>query len=314
MISSLLPKPKHATISTIAVVLPKAKTASTALLPNIQNVPNIVNVASLDASNPHEYSKAVVDVSGNKAASQTSYEDSIPLKERYPNLKHHFPRYTLQTCPDDSLQQCLDETRKVVNMLIAHAEGIEEKKDDVDVVELSTGGLSDEGRGRTVEIRNYQEDPMLPPKFKLRKNRHKNPSPPPPILKAAPAEKITKEIKDKWKIPSAVSNWKNNQGFAISLGKRVVAASGGSLGAESSINVEKFGQLSQALEQADRQAREDISIRNEQRKLAAIREQEEKQKKLKSLVEKSREATGSRQYSGKRRGSETYDARKRSRK
>lgn len=306
MISSRLPKPKHSAIDTLTVVLPKHKVTSTALLHIPQDTPS--KPTDLERSNPQEYSRAVIEIAGNKATVQTSYEDTIPLKVRYPNLKHHFPRYTLETCPDDSLRKCLEETTEVVNKLLAQAEGIEEKKDEVSIVELTTDGLGDEVRGRTVEIRNYQEDPMLPPKFKLRKNRHKNPSPPPPILKAAPAEKITKETKDKWKIPSAVSNWKNNQGFAISLGKRVVAASGGSLGSDASINVEKFGQLSLALEEADKQAREDISIRNEQRRKAALREQEEKLKKLKALVEKSRDSTG------KRKGSETYDSRKRSRK
>lgn len=312
MISSLLPRPKHSTLDTIPVILPETQTTSTVRLLVPLNTSNTTKDIDLEKSNPQEYSRAVVEIAGNKAAVQTSYEDTIPLKVRYPHLKHHFPRYTLETCPDDSLRKCLEETTEVVTKLLAQAEGIEEKKEEISVVELTTDGLADDVRGRTVEIRNYQEDPMLPPKFKLRKNRHKNPSPPPPILKAAPAEKITKETKDKWKIPSAVSNWKNNQGFAISLGKRVVAASGGSLGSDASINVEKFGQLSLALEEADKQAREEITIRNEQRRLAAVREQEEKQQKLNALVEKSRERRNPpRENTSKRRGSETYDARKR---
>lgn len=197
----------------------------------------------------------------------------------------------------------MEETREFVGKLLAKAEGIEEKSAGATVVELQPQGMDDgddsEGRGRTVEIRDYQEDPMLPPKFKLRKNRHKNPSPPPPVLRAAPTEKMSKETKDKWKIPSAVSNWKNNQGFAISLGKRVVAASGGSVAAGHSINVEKFGQLLLALENADKEAREEIRIRNEQRK-------HQQQQHLQELLLRS--------HTAKRPPSESYNARKRARK
>lgn len=316
MISSLLPKPRHSAHETIPVVLPTQQAKSTALLPtslsaqiNVSTTP--VDLAALEKSTPQEYSKGVIQASGNTSAAQTSYDDTIPLKVRFPNLKHHFPRYTLANCPDDSLSVCLDETRDVINKLIAQAEGIEEKAEAVTVVELNPEGLDDSDvRGRTVEIRNYKEDPMLPPKFKLRKNRHKNLSPPPPILRAAPAEKITKEVKDKWKIPSAVSNWKNNQGFAISLSKRVVAASGGKLASDSLINIEKFGALTLALEEADKQAREEITVRNEQRKEAEARLQREKEQQLKALLERSR----TEKERAKRPASDTYNARKRSRK
>lgn len=318
MISSLLPRPKHAAHETIPVILPKPKSKFTALLPTsvlLAHKPEQqvgLDPTDLEKSkNPQDYSQRVVQITGSTGVVQTSYEDTIPLKVRYPHLKHHFPRYTLSNCPDDSLSVCLEETRDAINKLIAQAEGTAELGDAVTVVEMTTDGLHEEdSRGRTVEIRNYQEDPMLPPKFKLRKNRHKNPSPPPPILKAGPTEKVTKELKDKWKIPSAVSNWKNNQGFAISLGKRVVAASGGSLSTDATINVEKFGELSLALNEADKQAREEISIRNEQRKEAALREQQEKQQQLKALVERSRiERNGP-----KRPAYESYNARKRSRR
>lgn len=317
MLSSLLPKPKHATHETIRVILPTTSGHSNALLP--VSITSSEQASSLrpeeqlsvlkSSDNTEDYSKLVAQITGNTAAVQTSYEDTIPLKVRYPNLKHHFPRYTLANCPDNSLSDCLLETREVINMLLARAAGVEEKTEEVTVVEIPTDGLQGEDRGRTVEIRNYQEDPMLPPKFKLRKNRHKNPSPPPPILKAAPAKQITKETKDYWKIPSAVSNWKNNQGFAISLGKRVLAASGGSVDTGASINVEKFGELSLALEMADKLAREEISIRNEQRKAAALKQQSEKQQQLQALVGRTRT-----EHRGpKRRSSESYNASKRSR-
>lgn len=312
MFSSLLPKPKHATHETIRVILPTGQSHSDVLMPKAitSAQPSLRpedQLALLKTSDkPEDYSRTIVQITGNAAALQTSYEDTIPLKERYPNLKHHFPRYTLANCPDDSLAECLEQTREVINKLVAQANGEEEKTEDVTMMELTPDGLTEE-RGRTVEIRNYQEDPMLPPKFKLRKNRHKNPSPPPPILKAAPTKQITKETKDYWKIPSAVSNWKNNQGFAISLGKRVSAASGGSIDSGAALNVAKFGELSLALEDADKQAREEISIRNEQRKAAALKLQMEKKDQLEALVNRSRSDL-------KRSATGGYNASKRSRR
>lgn len=308
MFSSLLPKPKNAAHETIRVVFPKNKKSSKVFMPSLKSETAVVahpgSSRTLAELHIHlngslNYAKSVVLASGGSKSVQASYEDTVPLKVRYPNLKHHFPRYTLETCPDDSLKTCVEETKEVILKLLAP----EEKETGPSFV---TYTANDEERGRTIEIRNYQEDPMLPPKFKLRKNRHKNPSPPPPILQSAPKQKVTKELKDKWSIPSAVSNWKNNEGFAISLDKRMMAANGGHDQAAASLNLEKFGLLSQALEDADKQAREEISIRNEKRKEMAIREQKEKERQLRELVERTRKQR-------KRGGEDLEDHHKRSR-
>lgn len=290
MFSSLLPKPKHShhtrkiVLPTLApqsnkLILPTEKTNDQLVVvhENTNALLHLADDGSLD------YTRSVLTASGLDKKAQASYDDTIPLKKRYPNLRHHFPRYTLQNCPDDSLKVCLELTKKVVDKLIAQQEGLETSDDENDS-QLFTDGE----RGRRIEVVNYQEDPMAPPKFKLRKNRHKEPSPPPPILKKPPTEKVTKEIKDKWSIPSVVSNWKNNNGFAISLGKRTEAASGGLAAPKAELNVENFAELSLALENADQQAREEIKIRNEQRRALAAQEQQRKEMELKDLVERTR--------------------------
>ncbi|GEQ72227.1 hypothetical protein JCM33374_g5914 [Metschnikowia sp. JCM 33374] len=317
MLSSLLPAPKHCTHTTIKVVLPHTKKVSTALIvpaspdalvldsgsSSVSQPPQNSTVAPihLDETGSVDFAKTIAKASAHGDV-QTSYEDTIPLKVRFPNLRHHFPRYTLATCPDDSLARCVEETKTVIDGLLFKAEGGEVASSEASYVKFTPSTLSatedEASRGRTLEIRNYKEDPMLPPKFKLRKNREKEPSPPPPILKTAPTEKITKDIKDKWHIPSAVSNWKNNQGFAISLDKRVHAASGGSVDQGPSINIEKFSSLSSALENADRAARDELSARNEQRKQLALREQAEKEKRLQELLAKSRRQNGKRPGEG----------------
>lgn len=299
MFSSLLPEPKVHTLHSIRVVLPELKAPSKKLVLAASEKPlldvtvhpstNAKLLVSSDGS--LDYTKSVLSNSGLDKKAQASFEDTIPLKQRYPNLKHHFPRYTLQNCPDDSLKTCLEQTREVVNRIIAQQNGDEKPQLSSSLMTYTPQSL-DEERGRNVEVVNYQEDPLLPPKFKLRKNRHKAPSPPPPVLKKPPAEKVTKEMKDKWSIPSVVSNWKNNQGFAISLNKRTHAASGGLAPPQSSINIENFALLSLALESADYQAREEIKARNEERKLLAAQERQRKELELKDLVEKTRSSRG----------------------
>lgn len=323
MFSTLLPKPQHAAHETIPVVLLKDKVHSalvvvsenTSLQPQLISNPNATEktLAELyvDVNGAVDYAKTVSLAQDSSRAVQASYDDTVPLKEKYPNLKHHFPRYTLQTCPDDSLASVLESTRQVINDLIAKADGATEKSSEPTIVTYTPNGLDGaEDRGRTIEIRDYKEDPMLPPKFKLRKNRHKDPSPPPPVLKPTSSVKVTKELRDEWKIPSVVSNWKNNQGFAISLDKRVKAASGGGVAGEATINIEKFGLLSLALEDAHNQAREEISIRNQQRKEQAVREQREKEEQIKALLERTRMERSN----GKRPGDSYNNERKKSRR
>lgn len=293
MLSLLLPKPKHATHATVKIVLPKETTSAALVAPTAQLAEIVQAQEKKSLAQLHikldtslDYAKTIATAKGTLTAVQTSHDDTIPLKVKYPNLKHHFPRYTLETCPDDSLKTCLEETREVIEKLLSPAADDENKGPAV--VNYTPNSLGEE-RKVTIEVTNYKEDPMLPPKFKLRKNRERPPSPPPPVLKAQPKEKVTKEMKDKWHIPSAVSNWKNNMGFAISLDKRVKAASGGSSGDGTNINIEKFSELSEALSNADKQAREDIRIRNENRKQMALQEQQEKEAQLKKLVEQSRQ-------------------------
>lgn len=296
MFSARLPKPQHSSEESIKVSLPKPDEKPSALLVPSKSFESSValepkSLDELQLSKPQDYTKSIIQATGGPANAQVTYEDTIPLKKRFPKLKHHFPRYSLEDCPDTSLQECVEGTKEVIQKLLAEQQGTDTKPAEDEIVTYAPPSLdeSEEARGRTIQITTHQEDPMLPPKHKLRKNRHQDPSPPPPLLKKAPTEKVTKEVKDKWAIPSVVSNWNNNKGFSISLRKRQEAASGGQVSENSSINIEKFSLLALALEDADRQAREDIKVRNEEKRLIAQREQEEREQKLKELVSRTRD-------------------------
>ncbi|CAK7894639.1 pre-mRNA-processing protein 45 [[Candida] anglica] len=318
MFSSLLPAPKYSVGKKIPQINVPSKSSSKALLSwtsqnsnelIVQNTNTTRTIANLHMNKDGSlnYSQTISAAANPGRQTQTSYEDTIPLKVRYPNLKHHFPK---PSSDDEELQECIEETRDAINKILSSKLGVESKdKSEVSYYKYKTNEIinpnnnEEEGRGRerVLQIRDLQEDPMLPPKFKLRKNRHKEPSPPPPILKKTATKPLSKEEQQKWNIPAAISNWKNNQGFTISLDKRMLAANGGSSEDTSdALNIEKFGSLSSALEDADKQAREEITIRNQLMKELAIKEQQEKEQKLKELAEISRMERSKRRHSDSR--------------
>lgn len=304
MFSASLPKPKHTAIDSIRVVLPKKLDNQSILPRNLldsndpqANLPKSVKADTQNAVlqlvfNPDgsiDYPKTLTLASGVDTSVQATYEDTIPLKIRYPRLKHHFPAYTLETCPDDSLQRCVAETKEVIMNLLAKVSGVEEKVGDVTMQQYASSGLK-AGETKHIHITNLKEDPMLPPKHKLRNNRESQAAPPPPVLKAQSAEKITKDIKDKWHIPSSVSNWKNNQGFTISLDKRVNAASGGAQLGSVDFNFENFSRLSLALENADSKARKELEEKHAIRRQMLQQENTEgDSSRVRELLEKARQ-------------------------
>lgn len=302
MFSSLLSKPKRSEYST-PIILHKTQTSNNAVLVLPDSLSKVNEVHIKDAK-PNTVSKYYVNDDGTlnynlTVGAQTgqkfhaSYEDTIPLKQRFPNLKHSFPKYHLDNCPDDSIKDTVERTREIINHIIDEKSGNLKLEGPLNV-SYKSRDVVDRGRDTQIEIRNYQEDPMLPPKHKLRKNRHQEPSPPPPILKnSAGSEKLSKEDHAKWNIPAAISNWKNNQGFTISLDKRMQAAS---TSETPKLNLEKMASLTSALDDADRQAREDIKIRNELRKEMIEKQKKEKEEKLKQLAELTRLQRGKRDH------------------
>ncbi|CAI5760725.1 unnamed protein product [Candida verbasci] len=181
--------------------------------------------------------------------SSTQYDKTIPLKKRYPNLIHNFPKIIDE--------EVIESTRLFVENLI---NGSGEKKND-----------------------SKYNDPVLPPSTKLQKNRHVRLNEQhAPIMKKQ--IQITKEEKMKWEIPAAISNWKNNQGFAIDLSKRMINQPQ----IDQEINIEGFGKLSKALHDADLQAREELRIRNESREEQIRNDKRLRDEKIKEIAKRRR--------------------------
>merc|ERR1712224_1071030 len=107
----------------------------------------------------------------------------------------------------------------------------------------------------------------------------------PVTLLHSPPKPIDPTEAANWKIPPAISNWKNAKGFIIPLDKRL-AADGRAL-QETKIN-DKFSKLSEALYIAEQKAREDTELRNRIARQLALREKEIKDAEMRALAIRAR--------------------------
>ncbi|PFH38511.1 SKIP/SNW domain-containing protein [Besnoitia besnoiti] len=137
---------------------------------------------------------------------------------------------------------------------------------------------------RVLRVEDMQQDPMNPPKFRHKRAPAAAGSPPPPVMHSPP-RKLTQQDQAEWKIPPSISNWKNQKGYTIPLDKRL-QADGRNL-QDVSIN-DKFASLSEALYIAERQAREEIRLRNEIKKQKKIKEEEMREQQLRLLAAQAR--------------------------
>ncbi|KAL8456000.1 hypothetical protein Emag_000243 [Eimeria magna] len=137
---------------------------------------------------------------------------------------------------------------------------------------------------RLLRLEDVAVDPLDPPRFKHKRVPAARFSPPPPVLHS-PTRKLTVKDQQDWKMPPCVSNWKNQKGYTIPLDKRV-AADGRNL-QDVTVN-DKFASLSEALYIAERQAREEIRLRNEVKKQKKIREEELREQQLRQLAAQAR--------------------------
>ncbi|KAK5087607.1 mRNA splicing protein [Exophiala xenobiotica] len=138
---------------------------------------------------------------------------------------------------------------------------------------------------RIFKIVPKQQDPMEPPKFKHKKIPRGPPSPPPPVMHSPP-RKLTAEDQEAWKIPPAISNWKNPKGYTVPLDKRL-AADGRGL-QDVTIN-DKFAQFAEALFTADRHARDEVNMRAKMQQKLAEKEKMAKEEHLREMARKARE-------------------------
>uniref|UniRef100_A0AC34R7V0 SKI-interacting protein SKIP SNW domain-containing protein n=1 Tax=Panagrolaimus sp. JU765 TaxID=591449 RepID=A0AC34R7V0_9BILA len=134
---------------------------------------------------------------------------------------------------------------------------------------------------RIIRMVEEQVDPMEPPKFKInQKIPRPPPSPPAPVLHS-PTRRPTAQQQAEWKIPPCISNWKNPKGYTVALDKRLAADGRGMQ--QTHIN-ENFAKFSEALQLAERAAREAVEERNQYQKAIALKEKAEQEKKMREIA------------------------------
>ncbi|KAF2249549.1 pre-mRNA-processing protein 45 [Trematosphaeria pertusa] len=231
---------------------------------------------------------------------QASFKDLIPLRQRADAGELDLDRPS-----QEMVEATKKKTEEALNALIVGQTAAQRPKnvrgrtnDEPTYVKYQPTAQMGEAQGKTriLKIQQRQIDPLEPPKFKHKRIPRGPPSPPPPVLHSPP-RKLTAEDQEMWKIPPPISNWKNPKGYTVPLDKRL-AADGRNL-QDVTIN-DKFAQFGEALQAADRHAREEVQQRALMQQRLAEKEKLQKEEMLRNLARQAREerANGSRRRSG----------------
>lgn len=153
---------------------------------------------------------------------------------------------------------------------------------------------------RIIQIVEAPVDPMQPAKFRHKKLPKAGGSPPVPVMHSPP-KKLSKEDYDNWKLPPAISNYKNPKGFTIPLHMRLAADGRGLQQIQIS---EKFAKLSESMYVAEMNAKEEIEKRHQYEKYKVIKDNEAKEEMLRRLAQQAREQRTMTDSYGKKRRSD----------
>jgi SNW domain-containing protein 1 len=134
--------------------------------------------------------------------------------------------------------------------------------------------------GRLLHVQEMIPDPMEPPQHKILKVPRKSSTNQVPVMHSPPNAVDREEAKN-WKIPPAISNWKNAKGFIIPLDKRLAADGRGFQGTKINDN---FAKLSEALYIAEKKAREETKVRNYVAKENLMQQKERENAEMRALA------------------------------
>jgi SNW domain-containing protein 1 len=244
---------------------------------------------------------------------QASFSDLIPLRQRA-----DVGEISLERPDKEEVQASKERTEAALAALVNGAVAAQKPKTlakpisnkDATFVRYTPSaqfGDTSEKKDRIIKIVGRQQDPMEPPKFKHKKIPRGPPSPPPPVLHSPP-RKLTAADQEMWKIPPALSNWKNSNGYTVPLDKRL-AADGRGL-QDVTIN-DKFSQFAEALYTADRHARDEVKQRSMMQQKLAEKEKATREENLRQLAQKARDeraAAGSSSRRSRSRSAGSYDS------
>lgn len=202
-------------------------------------------------------------------ASKVSFQDFVPLRQR--NFDMKIPKPTQK-----DINETYTRTLKHFQAILGKAStAATDKKDSITEVTINS---------RKVKITTQQHDPLQPARLeKARKvyapveNSEQDQA---PQLHVATQTVLSKEERDKWNIPTFVSQWKNPKGYTVDR-------NGVPTSSPRQIS-EGFEKLSNALESADRKAREHIKLKVEAKRAVLEEQVKERENKLKSIAASAR--------------------------
>lgn len=266
-------------------------------------------VQRVDGDGKTKYDEIARRGHGDSRIVQASFKDLIPLRQQA-----NAGDLDLARPSQDVVQATKEKTEQALLALVAgqnaaqKPKNVQGRKDDEPtfVRYTPTAQMGEaQGKERIIKIQQRQIDPMEPPKFKHKRIPRGPPSPPPPVLHSPP-RKLTAEDQEMWKIPPPVSNWKNPKGYTVPLDKRL-AADGRDL-QDVTIN-DKFAQFAEALQSADRHARDEVKHRAVMQQRLAEKEKLQKEEHLRNLATQARQdrANASRRRSNSDSGTDSED-------
>ncbi|BAO40760.1 pre-mRNA-processing protein 45 [Kluyveromyces marxianus] len=256
------------------------------LLPPPKHVDTEKKSLTVNGSNKSKKDTVILDSLRPENLPVASISDFVPLRQR--DLSLEIPLPTV-----DEIKRTYNRTKVVLDKLIRkklNPQLVKTTASHNNSREEVISSLNSSSGKREVKIIEHRKDPLQPVTHRKRKVVAPNEEIQAPILHKTDdsTTKPTKEDVDKWRIPSAISNWKNPKGFAISLENRVTIESKGD--EQASTANEKLLQLSEALDEAEKQARENINLKQEAKKELEEQELLRKEQLLQNLAERARQS------------------------
>lgn len=237
--------------------------------------------------------KTIKDQTTSKSNKKPNINDIKPSRNRY---------ITIPRPSQEEVEATTERTRKALEIILQQKLGKTSttNKSQSEFIRYNSTNVLNSGAAtssRLIKIVDVQQDPMAPPKFKQKKQFEAAPFEPIAPILHAPVAKLSQEEQKKWYIPPAISNWKNPNGYSIALDKRLaVNRSNPNLFKDEGMN-ENFVNLSKALDDADKKARDELKMRNAMKKRQLEEETKQKEEQLKLMAEKAREKRfGNRDY------------------
>ena len=193
---------------------------------------------------------------------------------------------------DENLQRTREQIERIVGIRVNSAKPSQPsnmpKHEEPTFIRYTPSQSSSQfnsgAKARIIKMVQGQKDPIDPSYFHYKKMPSVPTEEPVPVLHEPP-KKLTAKDYAAWKIPPAISNWKNNLGFTVSLDKRL-AADG--RGLEAPVISDRFASLANVMMNAEALGRAEIEERKHAVQKVREQQQDQTNRELAELANSSR--------------------------